>query len=363
MDNALRNSEPLSLFALEQCVDVQPCSHHRLAQAQLHLDQLTKPIGSLGRLESMAAQLFCIYDGALPAALQMSAWVFAADHGVTEEGVSAYPRDVTAQMVHNFLAGGAAIHVLCHLHRVPLTVVDVGVDGAFAPDPRLVRAKLRAGSRNFAREPAMSHDELRVAVELGARLAREASRRGDHVVAVGEMGIGNTTSAAALTAGLLRRPVADVVGRGTGLDDAGLARKRSVVERALQLHFANAAVTPTDLLRCVGGLEIAAVVGFILSAAECRMAVVIDGFIATAAAALAVASVPTTRDFLFAGHRSEEPGHTHLLEYLRLEPILGLQMRLGEATGAVLALPILSSAAHLFTSMATFASAGVSSAL
>jgi nicotinate-nucleotide--dimethylbenzimidazole phosphoribosyltransferase len=341
---------------------IEPAGAQYATEAQQRLDSLTKPLGSLGRLEPMAAQIYSIFAGRIPLPLQRGAYVFAADHGVTDEGVSAYPRAVTAQMVINFLQGGAAINVLARLHRAELTVVDVGVDADFDEAPGLVRAKVRRGSRNMSREAAMTEDELAAAMEAGLDRARSASEKGQHLVAVGEMGIGNTTAASAIAAVLTGQSLDVVTGRGTGLDTAGRNRKIEVLERTLRLHFGAAARTPepAEILRSVGGLEIAAMTGFILGAAAARIAVVCDGFISTSAAAVACALQPHTRDYLFAGHCSEEPGHRVLLDHIGIKPILHLDMRLGEGTGAVLAMPLIESSVRLFSEMATFSSAGVS---
>jgi nicotinate-nucleotide--dimethylbenzimidazole phosphoribosyltransferase len=348
--------------ALADVVDaIEPCDLRHVAAAQTRLDSLTKPVGSLGMLEAIAAQMFSIFAGEIPAPLHRAAYVFAADHGVTDEGVSAYPRQVTAQMVRNFLSGGAAINVLARLHQARLTVVDVGVDAQFEEAPGLIQMKIRRGSRNMTREPAMTHEELTAAIEAGMHLAHASRVSGEHLVAIGEMGIGNTTAASAIAAMLTRRSVAEVTGRGTGLDAEGRNRKLNVIRRSLRLHFGSEKNTePLEVLRCVGGLEIAAITGFVLVAAANRMAIVCDGFISTAAAALAYAIAPNIKDFLFAGHCSEEPGHRFLLRFIGIAPILKLGMRLGEGTGAVLAMPVIDSAVHLFSEMATFSSAGVS---
>jgi nicotinate-nucleotide--dimethylbenzimidazole phosphoribosyltransferase len=343
---------------------IGPCEAHYAAEAQRRLDSLTKPIGSLGRLEGLAAKMFAIFSGEVPLPLRRGVYVFAADHGVTAEGVSAYPREVTAQMVLNFLSGGAAINVLARLHEAELRVIDVGVDADFEDAPGLERAKVRRSSRNMRREPALSHEELADAIEVGICMASRASEKGQNLVAVGEMGIGNTTSASAIASMLTMLPVGEVTGCGTGLDMAGRNRKLNIIRRSLKLHFDTAAGTPEpmEILRCVGGLEIAAMTGFILSAAAHRIAVVCDGFISTAAAAVAFRIAPEIRDYLFAGHCSEEPGHRHLLKHIGLTPILNLGMRLGEGTGAVLAMPLIESSVRVFTEMATFSSAGVSKA-
>jgi nicotinate-nucleotide--dimethylbenzimidazole phosphoribosyltransferase len=333
-------------------------------EAQQRLDSLTKPIGSLGRLEAIAAQAYSIFAAQIPPSLRKAVYVFAADHGVTEEGVSAYPREVTAQMVRNFLNGGAAINVLARLHQADLTVVDIGVDAEFGEAPDFCRMKVRRGSRNMHREAAMTAEELDSALEAGIRLALTAKERGQHLVALGEMGIGNTTAASAITAMLTRQSIVAVTGRGAGLDVVGRNRKLHIIKRSIKRHFGDSrsSTEPLEVLRCVGGLEIAAMTGFILGAAAEGIAIVCDGFISTAAAAIAYALAPRVSEYLFAGHCSGEPGHRYLLRYIGIKPILDLEMRLGEGTGAVLAMPVIESACRLFSEMATFSSAGVSGA-
>jgi nicotinate-nucleotide--dimethylbenzimidazole phosphoribosyltransferase len=337
-----------------------------LKQARSHLDNLTKPLGSLGRLEDIAARFIAIRNGEIDKRLKKAAYVFVADHGVVAEGVSAYPKEVTRQMVLNFLQQGAAINVLAKLHDAELTIVDVGVDADFGALPGLLQRKIRFGTRNMLHEPAMTEEEMLQALQVGLQLATGAHEKGQTLVAVGEMGIGNTTSASAITAVLTRQAPAAVTGKGAGLEKSGQEHKIRVVDAILQKHFGespcSSEVLPLEVLRCVGGLEIAAMVGLVLGAARYRIAIVTDGFISTVSAALAYALEPRVREYLFAGHRSEEPGHRFLLEYLGLDPILTLNMRLGEGTGAVLAMPIIESALRLYSDMATFASAGVSGA-
>ncbi len=345
---------------------IKPPNEQWIARARRHLDTLTKPLGSLGVLEDIAAQMVSIRQGDSGAPLRKAVYVFAADHGIACEGVSAYPSEVTRQMVLNFIARGAAINVLAKLHHVEMNVVDVGVNTDFDSVDGLLDCKVRKGTRNMLHEPAMSDAELAKALEVGFRMATEARAKGHTLLAVGEMGIGNTTSASAIAAALTGKSVNLVTGRGTGLDINVLAHKRKVIQAVLQKHraFAEAdsRLAPLDILRCVGGLEIAAMTGIMLGAARNGIAVVADGFISTAAAAIAFALEPRVHGYLFAGHQSEEPGHRILLEYIGLRPILSLNMRLGEGTGAVLAMPIIESAMCLYNEMATFASAGVSEA-
>jgi nicotinate-nucleotide--dimethylbenzimidazole phosphoribosyltransferase len=339
-------------------------SEQWLARARTHLDTLTKPPGSLGMLEDIAAQMVSIRQEDFSAPLRKAVYVFAADHGITAEGVSAYPSEVTRQMVLNFLAQGAAINVLAKLHHVEMNVVDVGVDADFDDVSGLLDCKVRKGTRNMMREPAMSDAESAQALEIGFTLVSKA--KGHSLLAVGEMGIGNTTAASAITVALTSQPVQLVTGKGTGLGANALAHKREIIETVVQKYFgtikASSMPDALNVLRCVGGLEIAAMTGVILGAARNGTAVVVDGFISTAAAAIAFAIEPRVQGYLFAGHQSEEPGHRVLLEYIGLRPILSLNMRLGEGTGAVLAMPIIESAMSLYNGMATFASANVSEA-
>jgi nicotinate-nucleotide--dimethylbenzimidazole phosphoribosyltransferase len=328
------------------------------------LDTLTKPLGSLGRLEDIAAQVAAIRGDRPSDSMSKAIYVFAADHGITEEeGVSAYPREVTRQMVLNFLAEGAAINVLARKHHAALHVVDVGVDASFDSISGLLHRKVRRGTRNMLREPAMSEEEVSEALSIGYRLGSEAEAAGHTMIAIGEMGIGNTTAASAITCALTGAIAALATGRGTGVEPQALANKVRVVESAVAKHCQGAAaLDPMEVLRCIGGLEIAAMVGMVLAGARHHLVVVLDGFISTAAAALAIGMEPNARDYLIAGHCSEEPGHKLLLDHLQLIPVLSLGMRLGEGTGAALAMPVIESAIALYHQMATFSSAGVSEA-
>jgi nicotinate-nucleotide--dimethylbenzimidazole phosphoribosyltransferase len=332
-------------------------------KARAYLDTLAKPLGSLGQLEDIAAQIVAIRREKFAEPISKGVYVFAADHGVTAEGVSAYPREVTCQMVLNFLRRGAAINVLAALHRAELHVVDVGVDADFDMIPGLLHHKVAKGTRNMLDEPAMSDEQLAQAIGVGVEIAEKAVKTGQTMIAIGEMGIGNTTSASAITCALTGAAASTATGRGTGLSDEAHMRKITVVEAVGRKHFeGTSGPAPLDILRCVGGLEIAAMVGMILAAAEHKLMIVIDGFISTAAAALAVSIAPAVQGYLIAGHQSEEPGHKLLLDCLKLKPILKLNMRLGEGTGAVLAMPVIESAVALYIQMATFTSAGVSEA-
>jgi nicotinate-nucleotide--dimethylbenzimidazole phosphoribosyltransferase len=340
-----------------------PFDETAAARAREHQAQLTKPPGSLGRLEDLAV-FYAGARGLFPVAAPERArlYVFAADHGVTAEGVSPYPSSVTAAMVANFVAGGAAISVLTRGSRIELAVVDVGVASPIPNVPgasaQVLSHVVRSGTANFAREPAMSRAEAETALDVGVRLATEAAREGIELLAAGEMGIGNTTSAAAVVAALTGAAPEDVVGRGTGVDDAGIARKIAVVRGALALHRPDRA-DPVGVLAAVGGLEIAAMAGLMLGAAARRVPVVVDGFISGAAALVAVALAPRVRPFLCFSHVSAERGHRVVCDALDARPLLDLGLRLGEGTGAALAIDLIRAAVRLQSEMATFASAGV----
>lgn len=351
-------------FLAERVANIRDPRPELRVQARGHLDRLTKPLGSLGRLESIAEQLVSIFGGSIPRPLNKAAYIFAADHGVCAEGISLYPSEVTAQMVHNFARGGAAINVLCRLHHCALTVIDAGVDADLTSLTEIEHRKVRRASRNLAKEPAMTDAELTAALRVGAELADLANLRKQHLVAVGEMGIGSTTAASAITSLLTGQSALEVTGTGTGLDEASRLRKAEVIQNAIETHFGNVDLpySPIAILQCVGGLEIAAMTGFYLTAAAHGVALVCDGFISTAAAAIAASVEPRIIHSLFAGHQSEEPGHQWLLKRMELKPILQLQMRLGEGSGAVLAMPLIESAAAAYCEMATFASAAVSEA-
>ena len=331
------------------------------ARAEARLDRLTKPPGSLGRLEPLAARLCAIQRTLTPRTSPARIVVFAGDHGVAIEGVSAYPQAVTAQMVANFTRGGAAINALARMVAADLRVVDVGVAGrvdACGSAARFESRKVRGGTRNIARGPAMSKSELRAAIAVGLDVAETAASDGVAVLACGDMGIANSTAASAITAALTGASPAETTGRGTGIDDDTLAAKVAVVARALDVN--RTGQRPLDALRTVGGFEIAAIAGACLGAAAERLVVVGDGFIATAAALAASRICPAFAGYWIAGHQSAERGHRLQLEALRAEPLLHLELRLGEGTGAALAIPLLHAAAALIAGMATFEAAGVS---
>ncbi|SDJ94628.1 nicotinate-nucleotide--dimethylbenzimidazole phosphoribosyltransferase [Billgrantia gudaonensis] len=322
-----------------------------------HLDNLTKPPGSLGRLEALAVTLASITGEAFPRVAPPGVLVFAADHGVAAEGVSAFPQEVTAQMVANFVAGGAAINVFARQIDARLEVIDVGV-AAELPSSGVVHEKVRAGSANFVERDAMSRDEAVRAIEVGIRAAERAAEAGCRCLIVGEMGIANTTASSALLAVLTESSVTGLIGNGTGIPVERLAHKQAIIERAIAAR-APARDDPLDVLAKLGGLEIAAMVGAYLGGAARRVPLLVDGFIATVAALVACRLGSATRDYLIFGHRSQEPGHGHALAALDARPLLELELRLGEGTGAALAFPLLEAACRMLAEMATFEDAGV----
>jgi len=323
------------------------------AETQGRLDRLTKPQGSLGRLEELAVQYCAITGERKPAVPRGMVVTFAADHGVVEEGVSAYPRDVTAQMVLNFLRGGAGVNVLARHADVEVRVVDIGVAHDFGPIAGLMHRKLMRGTRNMLHTPAMDRATAEQAVMIGIEIASDAARQGVGLIGTGEMGIGNTTASAAIAAVMTGEPIKGVTGLGTGIDEHGLARKVSVIERALACHRPNPH-DAMDVLSKVGGLEIAGITGVILGSAAARVPV------AGAAAAIAVGLQPRCRPYMIASHQSVERGHRVLLERLQLKPLFDLDLRLGEGTGACLGMGLVQAAIKILTEMATFGEAGVS---
>ncbi|SPA11834.1 nicotinate-nucleotide dimethylbenzimidazole-P phophoribosyl transferase [Cupriavidus taiwanensis] len=327
---------------------------------QAAIDDKTKPLGALGRLEALALQLGLIHGTARPALRRPTVIVFAADHGVADAGVSAYPAEVTAQMVQNFLAGGAAINVFSRQHGIALEIVDAGVRVPLPAAPGLVNCRIADGTRNFANEPAMTPEQAAAAMTAGmARVLRHA-QQGCNVIGFGEMGIANTSAAACLMQRLTGLPLEDCIGRGTGLDDAGLARKREVLAGALARHAD--AQAPLDVLAAFGGFEIAMMAGAFLAAAASRMVILVDGFIATAALLVAQRLDPNVLQYCVFTHCSHERGHRALLAQFDAAPLLALDLRLGEGTGCALAWPLLASAAAFLNEMATFSGAGVSTA-
>ncbi|HMN04021.1 nicotinate-nucleotide--dimethylbenzimidazole phosphoribosyltransferase [Geobacter anodireducens] len=335
-----------------------PVDAELMAQAQARLDNKTKPVGSLGRLEEFARRMAAITGSLAPDTEKKVVFTFAGDHGVTDEGVSAFPREVTPQMVYNFLKGGAGINVLARHVGAQVRVVDIGVDHDFGDTPGLIVRKVARGTRNFAQGPAMTREEAVAALEVGIGLANEAKQEGVALVGTGEMGIGNTTPSAAIIAAFSGLPVPAVTHRGTGIGDGALANKVRVIEAGLALNQPDPK-DPIDVLAKVGGLEIAGIAGLILGCAANRLPVVVDGFISTAGALVACELNPHVRDYLFAAHQSVEVGHRAMLDRIGAAPILDLQMRLGEGTGGALAMGLIEAGVRILTEMATFEEAGV----
>lgn len=328
--------------------------------AWARLDQLTKPPRSLGRLEELAAQVARVQGTDTPRVERKCVLLMAGDHGVVDEGVSPFPQDVTWQMVANFSAGGAAINQIAESVGAEVRVTDVGVARDIDFDGVRNR-KVAHGTANMALGPAMTREQCAQAVLVGVEAAREAAQSGYTLIGTGEMGIGNTTAASATTAVFAGAEPEAVVGRGTGLDDAGVAHKAEVIRRAVQVNNAKD-LDPLGVLAALGGLEVAALVGVVIGSAEERVCVVSDGFISGAATLAAVALCPATRDYVLPSHLSVEPGHRVVMDALGLKPVLELDMRLGEGTGAALAMGVIDAACRMLTGMATFAEAGVSGA-
>ena len=337
---------------------IRPLDRSFEAETQQRLDSLTKPQGSLGKLEELACRVAVIQGKVPPRLGRKLLLVFAADHGITAEGVSAYPKAVTAQMTYNFLRGGAAINVLARHYGVDVEVIDVGVDHEFSNAPGLRNCKVRRGTDNFSRGPAMSRPQAVQSIEIGIGLVEEATAENLFLLGAGEMGIGNTSSAAAILCALTGAQPQKVVGKGTGIDDATRERKVAAVKRGLELNRLDPK-DPVDVLAKLGGLEIGAMTGVILGAAAFHIPMVLDGFISGAAALLAQRLCPHVHDFLFASHLSTETGHALLLEALALPPVLDLGMRLGEGTGACMLMGMMEAGAKILGEMATFESAGV----
>lgn len=321
-------------------------------------DGLTKPPGSLGQLEALGTRYACIRNTAEPRLERKGMYVFCADHGVVAEGVSLYPQSVTVEMMRNFVAGGAAINVLCRVHEIEAVIVDIGAAGEKVEE--VLDYRVADGTANFARQAAMSRETAAHAVETGIELAAAAAERFD-VVGLGEMGIGNTTAAAALLAAFAGLSGADVAGRGTGMDSTGVRHKAEVIDAALALHQPN----PKDqlgVLAALGGLEIAGIAGFVLGAAAHRLPVMLDGFISCAGAVVAQALCPAAMQACLFSHASAEQAHRRMLQHLGARPLLELDLRLGEGTGAALGIHLLETSVRLLTEMATFDAAGVSQA-
>jgi nicotinate-nucleotide--dimethylbenzimidazole phosphoribosyltransferase len=338
---------------------IKPLDQKAMAAAKARQDTLTKPAGSLGRLEDLSIQLAGIQGKEKPQVARKAFIVMAADHGVAAEGASAYPQEVTFQMLANIAGGGAAIDVLSHQIGARVIAVDIGVIGDTSALKNVEHRKVAPGTKSLTKGPAMTEEEAVKAIEVGIELVNAEAKKGLDIVGTGEMGIGNTTPSAAICAVLTGKPVAVVTGRGTGLDDKGLQRKVEMIEKAISLNKPDAK-NALDVLTKIGGLEIAGLAGVILGAAANRIPVMIDGYISGAAALIAAGICPQCQDFMIAGHVSVEPGHRILLEYLGLQPLINLNMRLGEGTGGAIGMHLAESACRILSEMATFAEAGVS---
>jgi len=338
---------------------IAPLDREAMAGARARQDQLTKPQGSLGRLEELSVQLAGIQGKPLPQIKEKAIITMAGDHGVTAEGVSLYPAEVTAQMVYNFLGGGAGVNVIARQVGARVVVVDMGVAAKLEADARLLSAKVARGTQNMARGPAMTPEQAETAVETGIKIVTAESAKGLDIVGTGDMGIGNTTPSAAICAVMTGRPAAEVTGRGTGIAGKQLEHKIAVINKALAVNRPDPE-QPLDVLAKVGGFEIGGLAGVMLGAAAARIPVVIDGFISGAAALIAVGLSPQLKDYLIPAHVSAEAGHRLLLQHLGLPPLLDMGMRLGEGTGAALGIFLCETAVRVLAEMSTFAEAGVS---
>jgi len=342
---------------------IEPVDEQWMAKARERTAQLVMPTRALGRLHEISEQLCGIQTTLQPSINRKAVLVMAGDHGIVSEGVSAYPQEVTGAMVQTFLAGGAGINAICRHVSADVYVVDMGIIADFADvnipkSDRLIIHKIAPGTANFAQGPAMSRPEAEQAVMIGFREASRLFQDGVEIIGTGDMGIGNTTPSAAICAVLCAADLSEMVGRGTGVDDEGLARKQAVIRRGIEVNDPLAA-DGLDVLSKIGGFEIGGIAGCVLAGAYHRRPVMIDGFISTAGALIAQAICPTVTEYLLAGHCSEEPGHRHMLKQLNLNPILNLGMRLGEGTGGAMAMSIVEGALRVFKEVMTFAEAGV----
>jgi nicotinate-nucleotide--dimethylbenzimidazole phosphoribosyltransferase len=337
---------------------IAPLDQAFMQTVQQHINELTMPRGSLGRLLEVGKQYAAITRQTKPRILKKRIVTFAADHGVVAEGVSAFPKDVTAQMVFNFIRGGAGINVLARHIGAEVNIVDIGVDFEFPPLEGLIIKKVARGTRNMTCEPAMTHDQAIQAIEIGVELGCKAAREGVDIIGTGDMGIGNTTASSAIIAAISGFPVEEVTSRGTGINDAMLKLKVAAITKALTVHKPNPK-DPLDVLSKVGGFEIAGIAGLIIGSAYNKIPVVIDGFISTAGALIAYELQPVIKQYLVASHLSVEKGHKVMLEHIGLNQLLNLDLRLGEGTGAALGIFLVEAGVKILTEMHTFAQAGV----
>jgi len=348
---------------IQKVIDkIEPLDRQMMEKAQKRLDFLTKPKGSLGRLEELAKIVVGIKREDSPSLKNKVIFTLAGDHGIAIEGVSAFPQEVTTQMVYNFLQGGAGINVLARHIGARVVVVDMGVACDLKPHPDLVIRKINYGTKNILKEPAMSREEAIRAINEGIEIVEEELKRGIDIIGTGDMGIGNTTPSSAIIAAITKTPVEEVTGRGTGIDDSKLKHKIKIIEKALETNRPDPN-DPIDVLSKVGGFEIGGLIGIMLAGASHRIPVVIDGFISGAAALLATEIEPKVKNYLIPSHCSAEVGHSLILSFLGLKPILNLDLRLGEGTGAALGINMVDASTKILTQMATFQETGVSNEL
>ncbi|MEM7549054.1 MAG: nicotinate-nucleotide--dimethylbenzimidazole phosphoribosyltransferase [Bacteroidota bacterium] len=339
--------------------NIEPLNHKLEDEILLKIDSKTKPVGSLGKLEQLATQIALIQNTTHPKIENPHILVFASDHGIVEEGVSAYPQEVTAQMVLNFLEGGAAINVFARQHSLKLKVIDAGVKPKLPFHPNLIEHKIGEGTRNFLNGPAMTEEQCAFAIQKGSELIKELSDDGCNTIGLGEMGIGNTSSASLIMSVLCELSVEECVGRGAGIDDSGFKRKIEVLKKAKGLYSIDES-NPIGVLSTYGGFEIVMMTGAYLAAAEHKMVVLVDGFIATSAFLVAYKMNPKVLGYAIFTHVSDESGHGKMLDYLRSKPLIDLGMRLGEGTGCAVAFPLVKSAVLFLNEMSSFESANVS---
>jgi len=337
--------------------EISPVDNTMRDKIRDKIDSRTKPVGALGKLEQLAEHIALIQQTTEPEITAPHLFVFAGDHGAAANGISAYPQEVTHQMVVNFLAGGAAINVFARQHNIELTIVDAGVNHDFEDAPGLVEEKVGKGTRNYLQEPAMTIDECRTAIQKGADIIKQYLASGSNCIGIGEMGIGNTSSASLIMHKVTGLPLEQCVGTGSGLDREGLSRKKELLQKAADLH--DNLSSPVEILACFGGFEIAMMTGAFLQAASERKVILVDGFIATSALLIAHSMHKEVLDYCIFCHRSDENGHSSLLNILSAEPVLDLNMRLGEGTGAAVCVPILRSAVLFLNEMASFESANI----
>jgi len=341
---------------------IEPLKEEFFQKAQKRLDNLTKPQGSLGRLEDFAKRYVAITENLNPKIQNKFIFTFAGDHGVVEEGISAFPKEVTGQMVLNFIAGGAGVNVLARHVGAEVVVVDIGVAHDFEPTNGLLIRKIARGTQNMSKGPAMSIEEAINAINVGIDIANEYAGGGADIFGTGDMGIGNTTPSSAILAVITGEPVGRITGRGTGIDDQTLERKMGVIEKSISINNPNPK-DPLDVLAKLGGFEIAGIAGLIIGAAANRVPTVVDGFISTAGALIATEINPLIKSYIFASHQSAEPGHRIMLERIGLKPMLDLSLKLGEGTGAALGISLVDAGVKILTEMATFGDADVEEAI